>query len=104
MSVDSPIYDKAHFLAKLGAIPDSEWCMGEFEDHYGRHCAGGHCGAAEATAESQALYQLLGFLPKTRGSKTAMAHLPRINDGADPRYQQPTPRARILAALHDLPQ
>ena len=27
----------------------------------------------------------------------------RINDGTYPSYQQPTPKARILAALRDLP-
>lgn len=99
-------YDKAHFLAKFSATTDDQWCVGEFESADGRHCAAGLCGArmnrnVQMVPEADALYNLFGQYPVDGESPNC--YLPLINDGRDPRYQQPTPKARILAALNDLP-
>lgn len=86
-----------HFIHKFSRIPDDRWVS----DYY-RHpededcrCALGHCGEHKdpdgwtvQTEESKALCGVLApFNPA------------RINDGEYPKFQQPTPKARILAAL-----
>lgn len=89
-------YDKAHFLARFEAIPDKLWCVRLITRRKEgsrdvQHCAIGHLiKQGYLTPESTALITLVS----TVGT---------INDGEDPRYQQPTPRARVLAALRDLP-
>ena len=84
-------YDAAYFIAKFEGIPEERWCTNVFRSHGGRRCALGHCQESRTgrTDESIALANLL--------TDTA-----EINDGKDPRYQQPTPKQRVLAALKDL--
>lgn len=95
----STTYDKAYFIAKFEAIPEDKWCVNTFTDGDGRCCAQGHCGDRShivAPPECMALKSLLfGEFDGTVVSA--------VNDGNDPRYQQPTPKARILAALRDMP-
>lgn len=87
-------YTVDHFIQKFEKIPEENWMEGEYK--YGnRCCAMGHCGAVTAndlTAESRALESMLGghYVVQT------------INDNHDLRYQQPTPKQRILAALYDI--
>lgn len=93
------IYDKKYFIEKFTAIPDEQWCVGDFADGYGRFCAQGHCGDRSdisAPPECCALKSLL--FGQFDGNVVA-----DVNDGKHHKYQQPTPKARILAALHDLP-
>lgn len=87
-------YDREYFIQKFTAIPDSAFCVGSFHDGQGRSCALGHCD--NDTQEYEGLHALL-WKPSEQQSCSC------INDGQDHRYQQPTPRQRILAALHDLP-
>lgn len=92
-------YDKAYFIAKFEAIPEELWCTHAFVDEEGRHCAMGHCGDRSeivSPPECRALKSLL--VDRYDGNA-----VPAINDGLDPRYPQPTPKQRILAALNDLP-
>jgi hypothetical protein len=100
----STTYDKAYFIAKFSAIPDELWGEGSYGNMSdGPACAMGHCmrlddldGAAEHTRKLAALFpQANEYISGSR--------VIEINDGSDPRYQQPTPKARILAALADLP-
>lgn len=91
-----PVYGKAYFIAKFEAIPEERWTeCGQYMDHEGRCCARGHLGESNTNTpdSSRALTRLF----KGHGYVTA------INDGRDSKYQQPTPRARMLAALRDLP-
>lgn len=84
-----------YFLAKFSAIPESAWCTGMLYDNMGGHCAYGHCRVRhveEPTVEAEALARLFGMRER----------LFEINDDYDPRYQQPTPKQRILAALQDI--
>lgn len=105
-----PTYDKAYFIAKFEAIPDSLWKTGSFlrTEETSPTCALGHCGVRhwdEVTTHPQAV-ALTALLrhhkPVWEGSDYwAVTH---INDGTDESpYKQPTPKARILAALRDLP-
>lgn len=107
-TVAKPVYDKAYFIAKFEAIPEERWTTGVCRS--GQHCCSlGHCGEtslhimlAEYGAEARALIAL--FPPSPDGSLFgADGGVVEINDGWDLRYTQPTPRARILAALRDLP-
>lgn len=94
--MSTPKYTRDYFIAKFEAIPEEKWCKYLLDDTRGRHCALGHCGWGWDSrhadrAEGAALIEIL-VLPA------------EINNGSDPRYQQPTPKQRILAALRDCTQ
>jgi hypothetical protein len=90
-------YTRDYFIAKFEAIPEELWTTGEFKEGE-KCCAFGHCGVnldCCHNEESEGLIRLMLQL----GEFVVTA----INDGEHPDYQQPTPKQRILAALHDLP-
>ena len=88
-----PAFDGAYFIAKFGAIPDERWIEGELSAPMDRHCALGFTMVGgNWSDESTALCRLFGY-----------DQVSLINDGQDLRYKQPTPKARVLAALRDLP-
>jgi len=89
-------YTVDYFIQKFEAIPDEKWTIKEFTNAIGQCCALGHCGRriGSPTAEGEALYQLFH-----ENEMDGPAH---INDGYSIEYQQPTPKARILAALNDI--
>lgn len=94
-------YDVDFFIRKFSAIPDERWTRGSFAGLNNRHCALGHCGvrmvnrAITWTPEGDALNDIIGSFPG----------VPAINDHAAKsglhNFPGDTPRARILAALHD---
>ncbi len=100
-------YSVDFYISKFEAIPNEQWCTGVLDDGAGRHCALGHCGevfiraASQPSAESRALSELFWNALETSPN--------RVNDYpgktlfmfAHP-YSQPTPKARILAALYDI--
>jgi hypothetical protein len=90
-------YDKAYFLAKFEAIPEQNWCSdGTYTDAPNRFCAFGHCGDGPNVTfseESDALRLLM--IP--------VGNVADINDGLYEKYQQPSAKQRILAALNDVP-
>lgn len=78
------------FITFFEAIPEERWCEGFYDDD-GRTCAMGHLLFSDTMEGSTtSLWAVMG------GYSVA-----KVNDGKDPRYQQPTPRARVLAALRD---
>jgi hypothetical protein len=88
-------YDVDYFIAKFEAIPEERWCEGTYDDLTGRHCALGHCGIRfEAGKSSNPEGDALVKLTATEAVN--------INDGHDGRYEQPTPKQRIIAALLDI--
>lgn len=87
----STTYDKAYFIAKFSAIPDERWCVG-LQGPNNTACAYDHC--RRFGVEPDELRTLLDRIS---------ARASYVNDGLDSRYPQPTPKARILAALADLP-
>lgn len=97
-------YDHDFFLRKFSAIPDEQWCTCARTNYLGQHCAIGHTERnRHETKETAALN--VALLP-IRGTKSIMLHeagwtVANINNGDDARYQQSTPKARILAALRD---
>lgn len=79
----------------FAAIPEERWCTEVYEAG-DKCCALGHLGNSvyvpcqkDTDAKRFAILMNLHF-------NTAVA---RINDGDDIRFQQPTPRQRILAAI-----
>ncbi len=56
-----------------------------------KFCALGHCHGHVGSEEASYLIDILNY------------KVGPINDGLHPNYQQSTPKARILAALRDLP-
>lgn len=91
-------YDVDYFLKRFEAIHEDDWRNdGGFGNPGEPRCALGHCGVSETmdglTDKAMALDAL--FAAVKGGVAT-------INDGDDSRYQQPTPKQRILAALRDV--
>ena len=82
----NPTYDVYYFIRFFAAIPEERWCVGYLDDGDGRHCAIGHC-PNESTRFLWEEYKLC---------------LAAVNDGEHPRYQQSTPKRRVLAALRDV--
>lgn len=80
-------YDVDYFIQKFEAIPEENWCVGEYHGDNDTHCALGHC---DDDIDRQPLRQLFA-----NGCA-------KINDGHNLRYQQSTPKQRILAALRDI--
>ena len=110
-------YTVDYFIKKFTNTRDSKWCVSHFHRD-GKSCANGWCGATNelkdaktdtwtifSTEESQGLH--IVFLPlKSKqirddwfGTSNTAAH---INNGDDIRYQQSSPKKRILAALYDI--
>lgn len=86
------------------AIPEDQWLAnGQFKDYSGRYCARGHINR-HFDASSLGFMRLMSVLVTPEQQAHHDDVVAAINDGKDPRYPQPTPRSRILAALHDLPQ
>lgn len=102
------VYDVDYFLRKFEAIPDEKWATGSM-GHDGKGCALFHCDGVygqwdQHSTETKALMRLFGA---TEGDNDAEKFVYQINDNGRPVgenkvYQQPTPKARILAALADI--
>lgn len=103
------VYDVDYFIKKFQAIPEGKWAE-RFFDIDDKYCANGHCGMREAncdeTHEAIALAAILSPLKKdhweTFGGDPIYEVTANINDGETLEYPQPTPKQRILAALHDI--
>lgn len=97
-------YDCAYFIAKFEALADRDVGLG----HIGSRCALYHCGIGGVadyyppTQEALALATVLGFKRSDNKPYGYAERVYYINDGHNTAYQQPTPRRRILAALHDI--
>lgn len=89
-------YNVDYYIEKYEAIPEDEWCVNSYNGPNGSHCAMGHCGMRIGKTVTNEVNELvlLFFLIST--------NVPCVNDGDDCRYQQRTPKQRILAALHDI--
>lgn len=89
-------YDVNYFIQKFEAIPEDRWCIQTRDDGEGRHCALGHINVDQYKhPEETALRHVLG----DSGMNMIVVG---INNGDNEKYQQPTPKQRILAALYDI--
>lgn len=93
-------YNVDYFIKKFEAIPEEKWCVEKPQDN-GRSCAIGHCGVNDYVysecVEARVLLALFHH-----GHFRGFEPVWTINDGHDYRYNQATPKQRILAALYDI--
>lgn len=112
-------YNVDYFIKKFEAIPENKWAVRSFIVRKKRTfrkplvqcCAQGWCningsnveriviGDDTTNKEALALYAL--FPPLRNGLQWRLP-IGEINNGEDMRYQQPTPKQRVLAALYDI--
>lgn len=91
-------FDVNYFITKFSAIPEEKWTVHSLCNNKGQRCAIGHClpnwhwGDIANKYTSDEVMHLSALLEGTI----------LINNGEDHRYQQPSPKKRILAALMDI--
>lgn len=95
-----PKFDIDYYLTKFAAIPDDQWCIGEFTASTGEeaHCAFGHCGCTannDSTEEGDTLDRLF----RDHGLLVTAVNDADGTKWAGPFRDLPTPKARMLAAL-----
>lgn len=102
------MYTVDYFIKKFEAVPDNKWITNNYETDTGC-CALGHCGAradTDSASEAVALKKL--FSPF---GKYAVQYINDRQIFFDKKYAKqeiikyfdyPTPKQRILAALHDI--
>ena len=118
-------YSVDYFIKKFEAIPESKWTTGVFRDFFNNRCAMGHCMPSRIIAEStkdkyrnedmslkktftkkfkEELYECaaLSALFNSGDKREGSGMVFLVNNGDDSRYQQPSPKQRILAALYDI--
>lgn len=88
----SPESTLADFIAFYEAIPDERWYSGGwFSDPTDASCK---CALGHLSADSDSHWRLVEL--------TRPGNVVQVNDGENPRYPQPTPKARVLEFLRDI--
>jgi hypothetical protein len=115
-------YTVDYFIQKFSLIPEYRFAIGQFVEKKflkkTKYCAQGLCLPRATTDkmwrqnkgagmfEMKVGAELIGLIVLFggRGFSTLKASekIATINNGSDGRYQQPTPKQRILAALYDI--
>ncbi len=94
------LFDVRHFIAKFSIIPEKQWICGQLGDADTGYCAFGFCGGYD-TMEAKALAKIFSRL--NLNSVRGVDAVVNVNDGYYVnRFQQPTPKLRILAALKEV--
>jgi len=117
------IYDVDYFIKKFEAIPERRWTtkvfskVDSFIGLFEKNCAQGFCMPKKERKNSRINlgrysfslrqdnfpeWHALVFLFDENAHKSKYIKVGVINNGEDHRYQQPTPKQRILAALYDI--
>lgn len=91
------MYTVDFFIDKFSKIPEEKWCAGALINEKGQRCAQGHCGPANLLSHQLVINSECSSMLEILQWKGV-----DINNGDDSRYQQPTPKQRILAALYDI--
>ena len=95
MKTTKDLITPTDFINFFTPIPNEEWCCGSYGLNEIAHCAVGHLVTSVIDAWlSRPDNKLDEILCEYLGYNTI-----DINDGLCPRFQQDTPKARILAAL-----
>lgn len=87
-----------YFINKFESIPDENWCTSTVKNEQGQMCVLGHCGILNNVYPAKDVILLIDLL----SNKDSTLDVTRINDGDHEKYQQLTPKARILAVLKDI--
>lgn len=103
------VFDVDYFLRKFEAIPEDKWCVDTFQDENGRCCAQGFCGFN--TWNAVVLWDWAKYNKKVNHEGVELVRLfskytgyqvAEINNYTYHKYNQDTPKQRILAALRDI--
>lgn len=107
------IYNVDYFIKKFSPISEDRWITHVFT--LGDSCcAQGHCGMSNLTANrvwmnldrisilEPELHEGASLCRLFQSTPDSFTLIGSINNGDDPRYQQPTAKQRVLAALYDL--
>lgn len=79
------------FINKFEATEENEWCTGIRHNGLGQSCALGKTHRTDNWAHTEETTNLLAI----------RWDIAFVNNGKHEGYKQPTPRQRVLAALHD---
>lgn len=97
-------YTVDYFIRFYTRIPNKRWTIGVFSNFVQikgkwikQCCALGHLHAPGESLTISERTSTFCQLLADQGHDIVM-----VNDGSDPKYQQPTPKQRILAALQDI--
>ncbi len=93
------MYTVDYFINKFEAIPEEMWCIEARIDGDGRRCAHGHCYVGDPNAQTNDEEDSLSQISIEHFGEPGFAD---INNGYNSKYNQPTPKQRILAALYDI--
>jgi hypothetical protein len=78
------------------AIPSNKWCKYKLTNDKGCHCARGHLGTRLYSYGLIESPKAIKFYELTDSNSIVISS---INDGVNPRFQQPRPKSRILAYI-----
>lgn len=99
MTDASKLKTVADFKKFFKAIPEEQW-MTKYYNNAGqtRFCALGHLGSGNVTGVTSVGVRLQKMFRKAFGKFTVA----KVNDHKSEAFPQPTPKARILAALNEM--
>ena len=83
----------------LVEIDESQWCTEVYKDQNCKRCAAGHYAWVKTGRDWPPDRGVESTIPY--GVEFDLLGLFEVNDGKNPMYQQPTPKARVLAFLND---
>lgn len=89
------------FHKKFSRIPSNKWCCHKLHNDQGQSCALGHTMPFDQFQESEETKQLCSVFSSSH-LFDGWGRIARINNYTSEQYPQPTPKARILAALEDI--
>lgn len=104
-------YDVDYFIDKFSKIPEDKWCVSMRFRSDGKSCAFGHCNLQPnemvgegdnvkfTNKEAASLASLIDMVAHKSNPYNTVYY---VNDGLTHKYQQSTPKIRILAALYDV--
>lgn len=96
-------YTVDYFIKKFEAIPDEKWCVANRYNSLGQKCAHGHCYRGNPNLRNTNKIEEAFEKLATDNYHIVKAYgFGYINNGSDTRYQQPTPKDRVLAVLNDI--
>ena len=98
------MYTIQYFIDKFSAIPEELWCSDIQQNDRGQRCAYGHCRPVEelemgAGNDGEYTGEMRGLGSMSIEYFGNSMHMAHINNGTHPRFQQPTEKQRVLAAL-----
>lgn len=104
-ALQTSVYDVDYFIKKFEAIPEEKWCINTRLDHHGNRCALGWCYQSDRDAEDS--MTTIANIEETKLTYLFNGVLLErgvgwVNNGYSLKYQQPTPKQRVLAALYDI--